>query len=86
MSSARAMIALAVLLVGGTGPLMPQEPVDRAMIARIREEGLQRSRVEQTFSHLTDVTTERWVSVERKAPALRSYARTAQCGPRTKTV
>ncbi|HEX7025345.1 MAG TPA: M20/M25/M40 family metallo-hydrolase [Gemmatimonadales bacterium] len=55
MSSARAMIALAVLLVGETGPLMPQEPVDRAMIARIREEGLQRSRVEQTFGHLTDV-------------------------------
>lgn len=35
--------------------LSAQEPVDRAAIARIREEGLQRSRVEQTFNHLTNV-------------------------------
>src|SRR4026208_118469 len=35
--------------------LTAQEPVDRTAIARIREEGLQRSRVDQTFSHLTNV-------------------------------
>jgi carboxypeptidase Q len=33
-----------------------QEPVDQAMISRIREEGLTRSHVLETFNHLTNVT------------------------------
>src|ERR1043166_8171552 len=32
-----------------------QEPVDQATIARIRDEGLARSRVGETFNHLTNV-------------------------------
>ena len=32
-----------------------QEPVDREMIARIREEGLKRSKVYETFTHFTEV-------------------------------
>ena len=43
------------LLVFGAPVLGAQEPVDQAMIARIKEEGLQRSRVEQTFNQLTNV-------------------------------
>src|SRR5207237_3378599 len=32
-----------------------QEPVDREMNARIREEGLKRSKVYETFTHFTEV-------------------------------
>ena len=35
--------------------LSAQEPVDQATIARIRDEGLARSRVGETFNHLTNV-------------------------------
>ena len=45
---------LAALSVMATA-VEAQEPVDRPMIARIKEEGLQRSRVEQTFNQLTNV-------------------------------
>jgi len=45
---------LAALSVVATA-VQAQEPVDRAMISRIKEEGLQRSRVEQTFNQLTNV-------------------------------
>lgn len=36
-------------------PLSAQEPVDLAMVTRIREEGFQRSQVMETVRHLTDV-------------------------------
>ncbi len=55
MSTPRLMITLAALVLAGHGRLLAQEPVDRAMIARIREEGQQRSRVWQTFNQLTNV-------------------------------
>ena len=32
-----------------------QEPVDREMIAKIREEGLKRSKAYETFTHFTEV-------------------------------
>src|ERR1043166_5214448 len=47
-----APLALCVLL---SAPLAAQEPVDQATIARIRDEGLARSRVGETFDHLTNV-------------------------------
>ncbi len=48
---------ISVALVLGTGPgAAAQEPVDRAMIARIREEAQVRSQVAATFNHLTNVT------------------------------
>jgi hypothetical protein len=37
------------------GPLAAQEPVDRAMLARIRAEGLERSRAPEMFDHLVNV-------------------------------
>jgi carboxypeptidase Q len=49
------MKLLCLALVIGVSTAGAQEPVDQAMIARIKEEGLQRSRVEQTFNHLTNV-------------------------------
>lgn len=55
MSTPRSMITLGALLLSWAAPLHTQEPVDRTMIGRIREEGLQRSRVEQTFNQLTNV-------------------------------
>jgi hypothetical protein len=36
-------------------PLRAQEPVDRAVIAKIRDEGLNRSQVNKIFSHFTEV-------------------------------
>ena len=57
-----------------------QEPVDSAMIARIRDEGLNRSHVVETFGHLTDVIGPRLTgspafkqAVEWSAGLLRSY-------------
>lgn len=44
---------LGLLLVAS--PVIAQEPVDLATIARIREEGLTRSQVIETFNHLTNV-------------------------------
>ncbi len=35
-------------------PAAPQEPVDRAMLARIKDEGLQRSRAQELYFALTD--------------------------------
>ena len=56
MSSARGWIGSTALgLQLAIGPLAAQEPVDRSVIARIKEEALQRSQVEQTFNHLTNV-------------------------------
>ena len=36
-------------------PVCAQESVDRAMIAKIRDEGLNRSQVMKTFMHFTEV-------------------------------
>lgn len=49
--------ALCALVAAGLlpPPLSAQEPVDQAMIARIRAEGLERSRVLALFDHLTNV-------------------------------
>jgi hypothetical protein len=46
-----ALVAAALL----PQPLAAQEPVDHAMIARIRAEGLERSRVNALFDHLSNV-------------------------------
>ena len=35
--------------------VMAQEPIDREMIAKIREEGLKRSKIYETFTHFTEV-------------------------------
>src|SRR5688500_15432307 len=50
-----APVWIAALSLAAASWLTAQEPVDQAVIARIREEGLQRSRVEQTFNQLTNV-------------------------------
>jgi carboxypeptidase Q len=42
-------------LLGAVTPLAAQDAPDGAIVARIRDEGLQRSRVMETFLHLTDV-------------------------------
>jgi carboxypeptidase Q len=46
--------ALAIVTVGGAASMPVQEPVDEAMIARIRNEGLTRSQVAPTFSTFVD--------------------------------
>lgn len=56
-ATARAVGVLLPLLVASTAGA--QEPVDRATIARIREEGLTRSQVEATFNQLTNVIGQR---------------------------
>jgi len=43
------------LALAGTAPARSQEPVDQAMIARIKEEGFQRSRVLETAIGLSDL-------------------------------
>ena len=47
--------ALLTAVVLAAAPLRAQEPVDGAMIQRIRAEGIERSRVLDTFNHLTNV-------------------------------
>ena len=44
------------LVLGTVSEATAQEPVDRAMIARIRDEAQNRSQVAATFNHLTNVT------------------------------
>ena len=51
----RYLFAVVALSAGLSGAAAAQEPVDQAMIARIREEGLTRSRVVETFNQLTNV-------------------------------
>ncbi len=50
-------LSMAVLLLGGAGSAAQTSPyaVDLDMVARIREEGLQRSQLANTFSYMTDV-------------------------------
>lgn len=53
--SRRILISL-IAVLGPVSVASAQEPVDHAMIARIREEGQSRSQVGATFNHLTNVT------------------------------
>ncbi|MGH7592660.1 MAG: M28 family peptidase [Gemmatimonadales bacterium] len=48
-------VIAAVAAVSVTMPVAAQEPVDSAMNARIRDEGLHRARVMELFNHLTNV-------------------------------
>lgn len=52
----RRLLISGILVVGAISGASAQEPVDRAMIARIREEAQTRSQVAATFNHLTNVT------------------------------
>ncbi|HEV8598792.1 MAG TPA: M20/M25/M40 family metallo-hydrolase [Gemmatimonadales bacterium] len=51
----RRLCACLILAGFGAGGAHAQKPVDLAMLARIREEGLTRSQVAATFNHLTNV-------------------------------
>lgn len=51
----RTLQALAATALLWSIPVSAEEPVDLAMVTRIREEGLQRSQVMETVRHLTDV-------------------------------
>lgn len=44
-----------VLAIGAASAVAAQEPIDQATLARIRDEGLNRSQVGATFNHLTNV-------------------------------
>ena len=49
-------IALSLLIAFGPPPTVgAQEPIDRAMVAKIRAEGFENSRVLEVFNHLTNV-------------------------------
>ncbi len=48
------VFSVAALPLGWSGSAA-QTPIDLDMVARIREEGLQRSQLVNTFSYLTDV-------------------------------
>src|SRR5258706_397071 len=71
----------ALVVLGAVGaPAAAQEPVDTAMIAKIRAEGLSRSKVVETFGHLTEVIGPRLTgspafkqAVDWSADLLRSY-------------
>jgi hypothetical protein len=51
----RPALLVPLLLLGLPASMPGQEPVDTAMLTKIRNEAEQRSQVEQTFRHLTDV-------------------------------
>ena len=51
-----ALCAVLVTIVIAAGALTAQETVDRAMVARIRAEATERSKVIETFSYITNVT------------------------------
>ena len=78
MSRLAGLACLAALAAASTAEA--QEPVDSAMIARIRDEGLTRSHAVETFGHLTDVIGPRLTgspsfkqAVDWSADLLRSY-------------
>ena len=52
----RQLLASVALALGMVSGARAQEPVDRAMIARIRDEAQARSQVAATFNHITNVT------------------------------
>ena len=64
--------ALAALLAGSA--LLAQEPIDRATLQKIRDEGLNRSQVAETFNYLTNVTGPRLTGT----PAFKSAANWAE--------
>ena len=79
MSRLAGLACLAALAAASTAGA--QEPVDSAMVARIRDEGLNRSHVVETFGHLTDVIGPRLTgspafkqAVDWSAALLRSYS------------
>lgn len=53
--SRRPIVACLLLAAALPAPAAAQEPVDLPTIARIKDEGLNRSRVLETFNHLTNV-------------------------------
>jgi carboxypeptidase Q len=53
--SASLLLTFASLSAGAATVAVAQEPIDRATLARIRDEGLNRSQVAETFNHLTNV-------------------------------
>lgn len=55
MKSLRMAAALVLLGAGAAGAQVAQEPVDLAVMQKIRDEGLNRSQIEQLAGHLTDV-------------------------------
>ena len=64
-----------------TIPLYAQEPVDRAVIAKIRDEALNRSQVLKTFAHFTEIIGPRLTGgPEVRAAAEYSKARLAEWG------
>ncbi len=54
-SFARQVISLVALFAISAQLLSAQEPVDQAVVARIKEEGFQRSKIMPAVEHLTDV-------------------------------
>jgi hypothetical protein len=52
----RLLLISVTMLLGAGSAARAQEPVDRAMLARIRDEAQTRSQVAATFNHLTNVT------------------------------
>ena len=63
------IVALVVLM-----PIDAQEPVDLEMVTRIRQEGLQRSRVVEIYNHLANVIGPRLTA----SPAFNESARWAR--------
>jgi hypothetical protein len=55
----RTVIACALCLTAHSGPLLAQEPVDQATIARIKDEAISHSRVGELFGHLANVVGQR---------------------------
>src|SRR5262245_9568509 len=47
-------IVISSSLLTNSVAVLSQEPVDRDIIARVKDEGLKRSRVEETFTHFTE--------------------------------
>src|SRR5262245_53371994 len=77
MNMKRPLIAVLVFFAGsfinaGTAPL--QEPIDREVISRIRDEGLNRSQAMETFTHFTEVIGPRLTAT----PAYKSAAEWAR--------
>jgi carboxypeptidase Q len=69
---ATTLLILAALFL--TIPAAAQEPVDTAVVAKIREEGLNRSQVLKTFTHLTEVIGPRLTG----SPAVKTTAQYSQ--------
>jgi carboxypeptidase Q len=64
----------ALLILHSLFPAIAQEPIDRAIIAKIRDEGLKRSQAHNTFTHFTEVIGPRLTAT----PAYKTAAEYAQ--------